>query len=181
MPEAPRVIVPPPTPPVSTKVGSLLKTRTPVPVSSVMAVRRFELDGVASQVATPVPSPVMPLIGRPVALVRVRKLGVPRFGVTSVGELAKTSAPVPVSSPTIAAISEEVLMSAAERPPTKPRLEVATQLVPVKVERRTWPFVPASPEVSLKAPLSERSPTTVSLLCGVEVPIPTFPSMNAAE
>lgn len=43
--------------------------------------------------------PVVPVArGRPVALVNTTALGVPRAGVTRVGELAKTAAPVPVSS-----------------------------------------------------------------------------------
>lgn len=47
--------------------------------------------------------PVTPVDrGRPVAFVRVPEVGVPRMGVTSVGLVAKTSAPVPVSSVTAA-------------------------------------------------------------------------------
>lgn len=43
--------------------------------------------------------PVTPVVkGRPVALVRTPLVGVPRRGVTSVGLVAKTLAPVPVSS-----------------------------------------------------------------------------------
>jgi hypothetical protein len=50
-------------------------------------------------------TPVTPVVrGRPVALVRTTDEGVPRAGVTNVGELEKTSAPaVPVSSDTAAA------------------------------------------------------------------------------
>ena len=48
-------------------------------------------------------SPVTPVeSGRPVALVRVPEVGVPRIGATSVGVLANTNAPVPVSSVTAA-------------------------------------------------------------------------------
>lgn len=39
---------------------------------------------------------VPPSIGRPVALVRVRALGVPKFGVVRVGDVASTLLPVPV-------------------------------------------------------------------------------------
>jgi hypothetical protein len=46
---------------------------------------------------------VPPSIGRPVAFVRVALEGVPKAGVTSVGDVAKTSAPLPVSSVTAAA------------------------------------------------------------------------------
>ena len=43
--------------------------------------------------------PVTPVVsGKPVALVKTRVVGVPRFGVTRVGEVAKTFTPVPVSS-----------------------------------------------------------------------------------
>jgi hypothetical protein len=52
--------------------------------------------------------PVTPLDkGKPVVLVRVPELGVPRAGVTKVGEVAKTRAPDPVSSVTAAARFEE--------------------------------------------------------------------------
>ncbi len=57
----------------------------------------------ANAVATFVPSPDTPvLIGSPVAFVRVADVGVPRTGVTSVGEVANTKDPVPVSSVTAA-------------------------------------------------------------------------------
>lgn len=86
-----------------TRVGDVANTSAPVPVSLVTAAIRLALDGVAKNVATPVPSPLTPvLMGRPVALVRTPLEGVPRAGVTSVGEVAKTIAPVPVSSVTAA-------------------------------------------------------------------------------
>ena len=41
--------------------------------------------------------PVTPVVsGRPVAFVNVTDVGVPRMGVTSVGDVAKTLLPVPV-------------------------------------------------------------------------------------
>ena len=84
-----------------TSVGVLANTSAPVPVSSVTADARFAELGVPKNVATPVPSPDTPvLIGRPVALVKVTLEGVPRAGVTSVGLLANTKAPDPVSSVT---------------------------------------------------------------------------------
>ena len=86
------------------KVGLVANTRGPDPVSSVTADARFADDGVAKNVATPVPRPLTPvLIGNPVALVSVAADGVPRLGVTSVGLVAKTSDPLPVSSVTAAA------------------------------------------------------------------------------
>jgi len=82
-------------------VGSVANTSDPVPVSSVTAAARLALEGVASHVATPLPRPVTPvLIGKPVALVSVTADGVPRSGVTSVGLVANTSEPLPVSSVT---------------------------------------------------------------------------------
>ena len=87
-----------------TKVGLLANTSAPVPVSSVTAEAKFALDGVAKNVATPVPRPDTPVeIGKPVAFVRVPEEGVPNAGVTKVGLLANTKAPVPVSSETAAA------------------------------------------------------------------------------
>ena len=86
-----------------TSVGDVANTAAPVPVSSVNALRRFALDGVAKNVATPVPSPETPVeIGSPVPFVNTIADGVPSAGVTSVGDVANTSAPVPVSSVTAA-------------------------------------------------------------------------------
>jgi hypothetical protein len=82
-----------------TSVGLVAKTLAPLPVSSVKAAARFALDGVARKVATPVPKPDTPVaIGSPVAFVKVALVGVPRIGVTSVGEVANTAEPLPVSS-----------------------------------------------------------------------------------
>jgi hypothetical protein len=82
-----------------TNVGLVANTNAPVPVSSVTAVRRFALEGVARKVATPEPRPLTPVeIGSPVALVKVADDGVPSTGVTSVGEVANTAEPLPVSS-----------------------------------------------------------------------------------
>jgi hypothetical protein len=64
-----------------TKVGLVAKTNPPVPVSSVTAVRRFALEGVAKNVATPVPKPETPVeIGKLVQLVNVPEVGVPSAG-----------------------------------------------------------------------------------------------------
>jgi len=87
-----------------TRVGEVANTLAPVPVSSVSAAARLALDGVARNVATPVPRPETPVeIGRPVALVRTIAVGVPSAGVTSVGDVANTADPVPVSSVSAAA------------------------------------------------------------------------------
>ena len=84
--------------------GLVENTTALEPVSSVSADARFALDGVAKNVATPVPRPDTPvLIGSPVQFVRVPDVGVPRTGVTRVGLVANTKAPEPVSSVTAAA------------------------------------------------------------------------------
>jgi hypothetical protein len=68
--------------------GLVPKTFSPVPVEVVKALRRFALEGVARNVATPVASPLTPvLIGSPVAFVRVTLVGVPNtppFGIVTV-------------------------------------------------------------------------------------------------
>ena len=51
----------------------------------------------ASAVATPVPHPVVPAIGKPVQEVSVPEDGVPSTGVTKVGEVERTALPVPVT------------------------------------------------------------------------------------
>jgi len=80
-----------------TKVGEVANTKEPEPVSSVIADAKLALEGVAKRVATPVPKPLTPVeIGRPVAFVKTAALGVPRAGVTSVGEFDNTTLPVPV-------------------------------------------------------------------------------------
>lgn len=68
--------------------GAFWNTSAPVPVSSVTAEARFALLGVARNVATPVPSPEIPVAtGNPVQFVKVPLAGVPRTGADSVGEL----------------------------------------------------------------------------------------------
>lgn len=70
-----------------TSVGDVAKTAEPVPVSSVNAAIKFAEDGVARNVATPVPKPDTPVeIGSPVHEVKTPAEGVPMLGVTRVGE-----------------------------------------------------------------------------------------------
>jgi len=81
------------------RVGEVANTKSPLPVSSVTAVIKLADDGVAKNVATPAAKPDTPVeIGSPVQLVRVPEDGVPKAGVTRVGEDANTKAPLPVSS-----------------------------------------------------------------------------------
>ena len=82
-------------------VGVVPNTKEPEPVSSDTAEIKLALDGVAKNVATPVPSPDTPvLIGKPVAFVNVALVGVPRIGVTRVGLVDNTLLPEPVLVPT---------------------------------------------------------------------------------
>jgi hypothetical protein len=84
-----------------TKVGLLANTKAPDPVSSETAEARLADDGVAKNVATPAPKPLTPVeIGKPVALVNVADVGVPKTGVTSVGLVDNTLLPEPVLVPT---------------------------------------------------------------------------------
>ena len=92
------------------KTGLVANTKDPEPVSSVMADAKLELEGVAKNVATPAPRPLTPvLIGRLVALIRLADCGVPKTGVTNVGDVANTNAPEPVSSEITPANSAEVV------------------------------------------------------------------------
>jgi hypothetical protein len=80
-----------------TRVGEVANTKEPEPVSSVIAEAKLALEGVAKRVATLVPKPLTPVeIGRPVAFVKTAALGVPRAGVTNVGEFDNTTFVVPV-------------------------------------------------------------------------------------
>jgi hypothetical protein len=109
-------------------VGAVANTRDPVPVSSVTAVLKLALEGVARNVATPVARPDTPVeIGSPVAFVRVPEVGVPRAGATRVGLVANTKAPVPVSSVTaeIRFALEGVARNVAT-PEPKPEMPVDT-------------------------------------------------------
>lgn len=84
-----------------TSVGDVAKTRLPEPVSSVIAVARLALDGVARNVATPVPRPETPVeIGKPVVFVNVPELGVPSAPLNSTGAPAlPTAMPSAVNTP----------------------------------------------------------------------------------
>ena len=75
-----------------TSVGVVANTAAPVPVSSVNAVLRLALLGVAKKAATLAPNPLMPVVtGNPVQLVKVPLAGVPSAGATNV-ELVNKSA-----------------------------------------------------------------------------------------
>jgi hypothetical protein len=102
-----------------TKVGEFAKTKAPLPVSSDTAEAKFAELGVPKKVATLVPKPLTPVeIGRPVRLVAVPEAGVPKAGVTNVGEFDNTTEPVPVEEVTPVppfATPKVPVMSAVER------------------------------------------------------------------
>jgi hypothetical protein len=66
-------------------VGLVAKTAAPVPVSSVKAARKLPDVGVAKKVATLAPKPDTPVAtGKPVQLVNVPDVGIPKIGVVNV-------------------------------------------------------------------------------------------------
>ena len=74
---------------VPVKVGEALNTKLPVPVEVVVtAESKLALVGAAKKAATPVPRPLIPVdTGKPVPLVNTTAEGVPRAGVTNVGDV----------------------------------------------------------------------------------------------
>ena len=124
-----------------TNVGVLANTKAPDPVSSVIAVAKLELDGVAKNVATPDPNPLTPVeIGKPVPFVKVTDVGVPKIGVTNVGLVDKTKLPEPVELVTPVPPCATSMVVALQIPevivPTEVKLDPVTvgfKVVPLKV------------------------------------------------
>lgn len=150
------------------KVGLADKTTVLVPVSSVIAAAKLADDGVAKNVATPVPSPEIPeLTGKPVQLVSVPDVGVPRSGVTNVGEVAKTNAPVPVSS-----VTAEIRFA----------LEGVARKVAIPVPRPEIPELTGRPVQLVNVPevgVPNRGVTNVGLVANTNAPVPVS-SVTAA-
>ena len=105
-----------------TKVGEVEKTKfvlvvpvVPAAVNPVMLLK--QVMEAEEQFVPPLATgntPVTPVVsGRPVALVKTPEAGVPKAGVTRVGEVAKTKAPLPVSVETEVIRLEEVMESVA--------------------------------------------------------------------
>jgi len=156
-----------------TSVGLVANTKEPDPVSSVTAVIKLAEEGVAKNVATPVPKPLMPVeTGRPVALVSVAEEGVPNAGVTNVGLVAKTKEPVPVSSVTAAIKFEEegVAKKVATSVP-KPLMPVATGR-PVALVKVPEEGVPNTPPLIIKEPAE---PVLTASAVVTPVPKPLMP------
>ena len=116
-----------------TSVGEVAKTLAPVPVSSVKAAAKLADVNEPSEVALPteVTAPVrlafvvtLPAVrpaAVPVMFVPTSAEGVPRAGVTKVGEVANTNAPEPVSSVTAAArLAEDGVAKNVATPEARP-------------------------------------------------------------
>jgi hypothetical protein len=135
------------------KVGVFAKTNAPVPVSSVIVVIKFALVGVANNVATPVPNPLIPVeTGRPVPFVKVTDEGVPKLGVTKVGLLERTKLPVPVDVvvpvPPYATPIVEPFQTPLVIVATEDKLDVTTvdfKVVPVNVPASAATVISALP------------------------------------
>jgi hypothetical protein len=110
-----------------------------------------------------VPRPLTPVeTGNPVALVSVAAEGVPRLGVVSVGDVAKTSAPEPVSSVTaVRRLALEGVASHAATPVPNPEMPVLTGR-PVALVSVTADGVPRSGVVSVGLLEKTRYPVPVS-------------------
>jgi hypothetical protein len=145
------------------RVGDVANTKDPVPVSSVTAVIKLAEDGVAKNVATPAARPDTPVeIGRPVQLVRVPEDGVPKAGVTRVGDVANTNAPVPVSSVTaVIKLADDGVAKNVATPAAKPEtpLEIGR---PVQLVRVPEPGVPNTGVMKVGVLLKTNNPLPLS-------------------
>jgi hypothetical protein len=139
-----------------TNVGLVAKTNDPVPVSSVIAAAKLALDGVAKNVAIPVPKPLTPvLMGKPVAFVKTPLAGVPRAGVVNVGLVKVTPANVVTVAPKATLVDPIVTV------------ELVSAEFPMLVNVLVDPLIDLLVSVSVVA-----RPTNVSVLVGkVKVPV----------
>lgn len=146
-------------------VGEVPKTNAPEPVSLVTAAAKFALDGVARNVAMPVPSPLTPVeIGSPVALVSVPDEGVPSAPLNVTNAPAEpTLTPSAVRTP----VPVVVVEGAAPAPPpiTIALAASAAELAQVEELEKygTPPEVPATvrarvPDAVIGEPLTEIRP-----------------------
>ena len=113
--------------------------------------------------------PVTPVVkGKPVADVKTKAVGVPRAGVTNVGEVANTNEPEPVSSVTAAAKLAELGV------PRKVATPLPKDVIPVPPEA-TGSADPRVKEVKYEAASTTFVPllkTNVALPAGTEIPVP---------
>ena len=139
---------------VPVSVGLALRTTDPVPVEDVTPVPPLATGRV----------PVTPVVkGKPVALVRTLPAAtVPNTGVTSVGDVAKTSAPVPVSSVTAAArLALDGVAKKVATPVPRPLIPVETGR-PVALVSTAADGVPRSGVVKTGDPVSATDPVPLT-------------------
>src|SRR6185312_8500553 len=149
-----------------TNVGDVANTAAPEPVSFVSAAAKLADVGVPKNVATPVAKPLTPVeIGNPVAFVSVADVGVPNTGVTNVGDVANTAAPVPVSSANAAA---------------KFALEGVARNVPTPVPMPVTPDIGAAVAVIVPLPLTARLAPVPTTIAAVVFVLPVN-ALNAVE
>ena len=165
----PRVVDCVPSVTADVKVGLVAKTRGPDPVSSVTADARFADDGVAKNVATPVPRPLTPVpIGNPVALVRVPDDGVPNAPpLTTKAPADPTLTPRAVATP----VPNDVIPV----PPLATGRVPVTPVVsgrPVQLESVPDEGVPRTPFWTTIAP---EEPTLLARAVATPVPRPVSP------
>lgn len=94
---------------------------TVTPSTAIIPAETLEIVVSVACPSSTVPTPsaaeveaVIPLIGNPVALVRVTDVGVPNTGVTRVGDVANTKEPEPVSSEITPASSADVVAACTD-------------------------------------------------------------------
>ena len=150
------------------KVGVLANTNAPVPVSSVIAVAKFALDGVAKYVATFVPNPLTPVeIGKPVPFVKVTEVGTPKVGVTKIGLVDKTKLPEPVELVTPVPPCATSMVVALQIPVVMVPTEV--KFDPVTLDFKVVPDkVPASAMIDAD-PAAVRRPFASTVNVGIAV------------
>lgn len=150
-------------------VGAVENTNDPDPVSSVTADARFADDGVAKNVATPVPRPLTPvLIGSPVAFVRVPDDGVPSAPpLTTNAPADPTLTPSAVATPVPKAVMPVPPLATGSVPVTPVVRGRPVALVNVPLEG-----VPNAPPLTTNAPAE---PTLTAKAAATPVPRPVKP------
>ena len=116
------------------------------------------MTAIPKAVATPDPSPLTPvLIGRPVAFVKVTEVGVPRTGVTNVGDVVAEIAPVPLRAEpkAVAMFAPSPLM------PVDTGRPVAFVSVPLDGVPRAPPLTTTDPAVPTLTPSAVMTPVPV--------------------
>jgi hypothetical protein len=150
------------------KVGVFANTNEPLPVSSVIAANKLALVGVAKYVATPVPNPLTPVeIGKPVPLVKVTDVGIPKIGVTNVGLVDNTKLPDPVDVVTPVPPLATAIVVALQIPEVM--VPTLVKLEPVTVDFNVVPLkVPASAIIEAD-PAAVRRPLASTVNVGIAV------------